>query len=60
MLRRSSLIAHRTAIGLTFKTGTAGGRRAGGDHGAIVFLGLVVLCGLLCWEGFAVGFFVTL
>ncbi len=60
VLRRLSSIAHCTAIGLTFKTGTAGGQRVGGDHGAVVFFRLgcvvwfVVLGGIRCW------FFVTL
>ena len=52
---------HHTAMSLTLKIGAAGGRRAGGDHGAVVFFRLeVVCCGLCCWEGVAVGFFVAL
>ena len=55
MHRHVAQIAHHTAIGLTFKTGTTGGRQAGGDHGAVVFFRLgcvvwfVVLGGSCCW-----------
>ncbi len=31
-------------MSLTLKIGAAGGRRAGGDHGAVVFFRLQVVC----------------